>query len=94
MQTPEERVYDTPRLITVSNRQKMEDSKSAKEVRSIVNIVKEHNRQPGVFDYNYPQNFYSTFPEIERESFVTIGSGASRKVHSNWDSGLITAYLN
>lgn len=82
-QTPEERVHDHPRLLTVSNKLKMENMKSAKDVRTIVNIAKEHNRQPGAFDYNYPQNFYSTFPEIERETFVTIGSGARRRVHSD-----------
>jgi hypothetical protein len=55
----------------------------AADVRTLVSIATEHNRAPGVFDYNYPQNFYSTFPEIDRESYVTFGSNASRRVHND-----------
>lgn len=43
----------------------------------------EHNRQPGLFDYNYPQDFYSLYPEIDQESYVTLGSQAKRKVHTD-----------
>ena len=44
-------------------------------------IVSEHNRTPGVFNYDYPQYFYSSFPEIETETYVTIGGKANRRVH-------------
>ena len=44
------------------------------DVQRLVMIAREHNRQPGAFDYSYPQTFYSTFPEIETETYVTLGS--------------------
>jgi hypothetical protein len=78
----EERVADTPRLRTASSKAAQNDQMQPKEVRTIISILSEHNRAPGVFDYNFPQNFYSTFPEIERESFVTLGSSHSRRVHN------------
>lgn len=72
-----------PRL----NVQTGSDSKAGlvepKVVRTIVSIAKEHNRQPGVFNYEFPQTFYSTFPEIDSETYVTLGSGAGRRVHNN-----------
>ena len=52
------------------------------DVQSIIMIAREHNRQPGVFDYTRPQMFYSTFPDIDQETYVTIGSNASRRVHT------------
>ena len=57
-----------------------------KEVRDFILIVTEHNRTPGVFNYDYPQTFYSTFPEIETETFVTIGGKASRRIHNESDN--------
>jgi hypothetical protein len=44
------------------------------DVQSLIMIAREHNRTPGTFDYSYPQTFYSTFPEIDQETYVTIGS--------------------
>ena len=55
---------------------------SPEEVRTFVSIVSEHNRLPGAFDYNYPQTFYSLYPEIERESYVTLGGKGKRRVHT------------
>lgn len=54
---------------------------SADEVNSLIMVAREHNRQPGVFDYNYPQPFYSTFPDIEQETVIEIGSPYRRLVH-------------
>jgi hypothetical protein len=52
------------------------------EVRTLVAIASEHNRIPGTFDYNVPQTFYSLYPEIDQETYVTLGgSGAKRRVH-------------
>jgi hypothetical protein len=57
-----------------------------KEIRTIVSIASEHNRQPGTFNYEYPQTFYSLYPEIEQETYITLGgSGAKRRVHSDND---------
>jgi hypothetical protein len=81
-QTPEERYSDLPRLVTKNSREEREGIVLPKDVRTIVRIVSEHNRMPGAFDYNYPQTFYSLFPEIEQESYVTIGSNAKRRVHN------------
>ena len=52
-----------------------------KEARNVVAIAAEHNRHPGLFDYRYKQTFYSLYPEIEQESYVTLGGTAKRKVH-------------
>lgn len=39
-----------------------------------IQIMLEHNRKPGQFDYSYPQNFYSLFPEIEHNGSVVLGT--------------------
>lgn len=55
-----------------------------KDIRTIVSIASEHNRQPGSFDYNVPQTFYSLYPEIDQETYITLGgSGAKRRVHED-----------
>lgn len=61
--------------------EKRNDLATPKEIRTIVSIASEHNRQPGAFDYNYPQTFYSLYPEIDQETYVTLGSDAKRRVH-------------
>ena len=53
-QTREDYYNDTPRLHTATTRERKENILEPKDVRMIFNIVAEHNRQPGVFDYNYP----------------------------------------
>ena len=60
-----------------------------KHVRSFVQIVMEHNRNAGDFDYNYPQNFYSTFPEIDQESYLVVGQGKTKKAHLSYEDGKI-----
>ena len=72
-----------PRLHTQSTKYGQEGVLKPKEVRTLVAIASEHNRQPGAFDYNYPQSFYSTFPEIESESYITLGSNDKRRVHKD-----------
>jgi hypothetical protein len=83
LQTPEEAVADSPRLRPKESAEYCRDHVQPKDIRSFVSIVTEHNRTPGVFDYNYSQNFYSTFPEVERESYITLGGKASRRVHDD-----------
>ena len=52
------------------------------EVQNLIMIMREHNRAPGVFDYSYPQTFYSTFPDIDQETYITIGAAdQKRRVH-------------
>ena len=53
------------------------------EVQSMIMIAREHNRQPGAFDYNFPQTFYSTFPDIDQETYITIGSNQGKRVHAD-----------
>ena len=80
----EETLRDLPRLNVHGSSDKRSGlDLNSKEVRTIVAIAKEHNRQPGTFDYNYPQPFYSTFPEIEQEAYITIGSDAQKRVHNS-----------
>jgi len=45
---------DIPRVRTMSTVEGKTGVRSPKEIRTFVNIVKEHNREPGVFNYNYP----------------------------------------
>lgn len=83
-QTLAEKVADTPRLKTTSTIHGRSGLVEPKEVRTIVAIASEHNRQPGAFDYNVPQTFYSLYPEIEQETYITLGgSGAKRRVHTD-----------
>ena len=63
--TEAERIKDTPRLKTKSTIYGRNGLMEPKDVRTIVAIASEHNRQPGAFDYNFPQTFYSLYPEIE-----------------------------
>ena len=82
-QTREERFKDHPRIMTGDTREKREGIAEPKDVRTIVNIAQEHNRQPGAFNYNYPQTFYSLYPEVEQETYITLGgSGAQRRVQN------------
>lgn len=82
-QTREEYFKDTPRLVTSMGRENREGMLNAHEVRTLVALASEHNRHPGAFDYNYPQTFYSLYPEIEQETYITIGSSAKRRVHED-----------
>ena len=60
-----------------------------KDVRTITQIVMEHNRQPGAFDYNYGQNFYSHNEDVDQESYLVIGDRKSRMAHSSYGDGVI-----
>lgn len=69
--------------MTGDTREKREGIAEPKDVRTIVNIAQEHNRQPGAFNYNYPQTFYSLYPEVDQETYITLGgSGAQRRVQN------------
>jgi hypothetical protein len=82
--TPEQKVADHPRLMTAGTYHARTGLVEPKEVRTIVAIASEHNRQPGAFDYNVPQTFYSLYPEIEQETYITLGgSGSKRRVHTD-----------
>eukprot|EP00352_Strombidinopsis_acuminata_P002713 CAMPEP_0176382270 /NCGR_PEP_ID=MMETSP0126-20121128/32555_1 /TAXON_ID=141414 ORGANISM="Strombidinopsis acuminatum, Strain SPMC142" /NCGR_SAMPLE_ID=MMETSP0126 /ASSEMBLY_ACC=CAM_ASM_000229 /LENGTH=141 /DNA_ID=CAMNT_0017746609 /DNA_START=121 /DNA_END=546 /DNA_ORIENTATION=- len=84
LQTPEEKLSDMPRMMTKEGKQRQQGMMRASDINTFTRIVKEHNRQPGVFDYNYPQQFYSLFPEIDRETYITIGNAkAQKRVHGH-----------
>ena len=82
-QTREETIRDMPRLRLHDAKDERNGFMKHSDVQSIVMIAREHNRQPGTFDYSYPQTFYSTFPEIETETYITLGSSQKRRVHSD-----------
>jgi hypothetical protein len=44
---------DHPRLSPTGDMKHKRKQTSSKEVRTFEQIMMEHNRQPGVFDYNY-----------------------------------------
>ena len=58
--------------MTTKHYDKLKGYTPPKEVKNLTYILREHNREPGSFDYNYPQDFYSTFPEIDYPAYVTI----------------------
>lgn len=80
-QTREEEYRDIPRLRTQDSTDHKSGFAEPKDVRTICAIAKEHNRAPGIFDYKAGQTFYSTFPEIDQETYVTLGGPARRRVH-------------
>ena len=82
-QTREEEYRDIPRLRTRSTMDHKAGFVEPKDVRTIVAIAKEHNRVTGDFNYHYGQSFYSTFPEIDQETYITLGGGPSRRVHTD-----------
>lgn len=83
-QTREEMFADRPRVRTTMSKENKEGKLNPKDVRTIFNIAVEHNRQPGEFNYLFPQTFYSLYPDIEQEAYVTIGGSAKRKVHKEY----------
>ena len=80
-QTRSEQVRDTPRIITSSNMHTRRNLTDPKDVRTLNYILREHNREPGSFDYTYPQEFYSLMPEIDFDAYVVLGSNARRAVY-------------
>lgn len=82
-QDHQEKMLDTPRLSMYDTRDARQGYMRHKDVEMLIMIAREHNRMPGAFNYNYPQTFYSTFPEIDQETYITIGSDAKRRVHSD-----------
>ena len=80
-QTREERVADTPRMRTKESKNAIQGMANTSDVNTLIRIAREHNREPGVFDYNYGQEFYSLYPDINREAYITLGSGDKKRVH-------------
>ena len=72
--TREETLRDTPRIRLHELKGEEQGLMKHSEVQNFIMIMREHNRLPGAFDYRYPQTFYSTFPEIDQETYVTVGS--------------------
>ena len=69
--------------MTVAGRDKREGIETPAAVRTIVMIASEHNRPAGLFDYNYPQFFYSLYPDIEQETYISVGGTSKRRVHDD-----------
>ncbi len=74
-----DRIEDTPRVRTNVSSSVRVGLKAPKDIRTISLIAREHNRTPGVFDYDYPQDFYSSYPDIDADAYVTIGKDKTRK---------------
>ena len=56
---------DTPRLSPTGDMYAKKGKVRPEDVRTFVQIAMEHNRQPGVFDYNFGQTFYSHYTDID-----------------------------
>ena len=63
----------------------------AENVRTFCQIMMEHNREPGVFDYNYGQNFYSHHADIDQEAYLVVGARGSHYAHTSYGSGEVKA---
>ena len=85
---------DTPRLTPTGNMLQKKEAVDGKDVRTFTQIAMEHNREPGVFDYNHNQNFYSTFPEIDQEAYLVIGDKNSKGAHKSYANGKIMSPEN
>mmetsp|Transcript_13422 Transcript_13422/g.15072 ORF Transcript_13422/g.15072 Transcript_13422/m.15072 type:complete len:185 (+) Transcript_13422:26-580(+) len=93
LQNKSQRVRDTPRLCTTLNVQDRRGLAKPEDIRSLTYITREHNRDPGAFDYSYEQDFYSIYPDIDFDAFVTIGSKQRKGVddllyHTTNDDGM------
>ena len=80
-QTEEEAMRDIPRVRLHDTKDKLAGYMKHSDVQTLIMIAREHNRTPGTFDYSFPQTFYSTFPDIDQETYVTLGSHQKRRVH-------------
>lgn len=54
LQTREEAITDTPRIIRTERKNNRVGLKDHDQVRAMLMTIREHNRRPGVFDYNFP----------------------------------------
>ena len=81
-QTPEEEVNDTPRIRLHDKQAARRGLLTATDVSSVIYIAREHNRAPGVFNYDFPQEFYSHYADIPQESVIEIGSDYRKRVHN------------
>ena len=88
-ETEEERINDTPRLTPTGNMREKRLTVPSEDVRQLVQITMEHNRKPGVFDYNFNQPFYSHYQEIDQETYLVIGDRKSKGAHTQYQDGLI-----
>ena len=80
MQTKSERVRDTPRICATRNGWNRKGLMDPVKLQEMTYIAREHNRVPGAFDYSYTQDFYSLYPEIDFDAFVTIGSNQRKGI--------------
>ena len=84
-----EKVMGHPRLSPQGNMNHKRGRFAPKDVRMIQEILSEHNRPAGVFDYNYPQNFYSHNADIDQEAYLIVGARGSAYAHHQYPTGTI-----
>ena len=89
-QTDLQKVNDTPRLKTNGDNWDITyDMVNPAEIKTFTTILQEHNRQPGVFDYNYNQNFYSHNNDIDQEAYLIVGQKGSHYAHQQYENGQV-----
>ena len=54
LQTREEAITDTPRITRTERKNNRVGLMDHDQVRAMLMTIREHNRRPGVFDYNFP----------------------------------------
>ena len=88
-QTDVEKVMDIPRLSNSGTPNSKARMVPAADVKTFVQIAIEHNREPGVFDYNYGQNFYSHHNDIDQEAYLVVGAKDSHYAHKTYANGQV-----
>ena len=53
-QSRSEEVHDTPRIVHSMHKEKKRGLIPTADIKVFTYLIREHNREPGVFDYNYP----------------------------------------
>ena len=93
-QTDLEKVHDHPRLTPQGDMRDKRGIVNPRDVKTFVQILMEHNRAPGAFDYNYNQNFYSHNNDIDQEAYLVVGARDSKYAHSRFENGRIELAQN
>lgn len=82
LQTLEETLNDTPRLVTnnPASYKKAYNIEDPEEMEVVYMTLMDHCRVPGYFDYSLPQTYHAFFPDVEQEAYVEMGGNKHRKL--------------
>ena len=81
-QTFEEKINDTPRLLTNNNARFTRDYeiREPEKMDNLYLTILDHARAPGTFDYTLSQTYHAFLPDIEQDAYVEINGTKHRKL--------------